>query len=74
MTSHRKSVTIRDEMVDMLLERIATERNPSISMMDLVEQLLAPDEVPVYVWILWDKVKNERFPNLNLMRRLMAFR
>lgn len=43
-------------------------------MMDLVEQLLAPDEVPVYVWILWDKVKNERFPNLNLMRRLMAFR
>ena len=74
MTSHRKSVTIRDEMVDMLLERIAAERNPSVSMMDLVEQLLAPDEVPVYVWILWDKVKNERFPNLNLMRRLMAFR
>lgn len=74
MTSHRKRVSIRGEMVDMLLERIATERNPSVSMMDLVEQLLTPDEVPAYVWILWDKVKNERFPNLNLMRRLMAFR
>ena len=43
-------------------------------MMDVAEQLLTPDDVPVYTWILLDKVKGARFPNLNIIRRLMAFR
>lgn len=74
MASHRNSVNVRREMVDELLERIATERNPSVNMMDLVEQLLTPDDVPVYTRILMDKVKTARYPNVNIIRRLRAFR
>ena len=73
MASHRNSVNVRREMVDELLERIATERNPSVNMMDLVEQLLTPDDVPVYTRILMDKVKTARYPNVNIIRRLRPF-
>jgi hypothetical protein len=29
----------------LLLEKIASDRNPSITMMNIVEELLAPDEL-----------------------------
>jgi hypothetical protein len=60
MASNREEVDVRGEVVDFLIEKIASDRNPSVTMMNLVEALLAPDEVPAYVAILWDKVKTER--------------
>jgi hypothetical protein len=30
---------------NMLVQKIATDRNPSVTMMNLVEELLAPDDV-----------------------------
>ena len=39
----------RGEVVDLLLEQIASDRNPSVTMMNLVEELLAPDDVPAYL-------------------------
>ena len=41
-------------------------------MMNLVEELLAPDDVPAYAAVLMDKVKSERFPSLSMIRRVMA--
>ena len=73
MTSRGRGINVRGEMVDMLLERIARERHPSAAMMDVVEQLLSPDDVPVYAGILFDKVKTERYPSLPMIRRLLAF-
>lgn len=56
----------------MLVQRIASVRNPSVTVMNLVEALLAMDEVPAYVTILWDKAKTERHPSYSMIRRLMA--
>ena len=58
--------------VDLLLEKIASDRNPSVTMMNLVEELLAPDDVPAYVGVLLEKVKTERYPSLAMLRRLSA--
>jgi hypothetical protein len=33
----------------LLLQKIASDRNPSITMMNIVEELLAPDDIPTYV-------------------------
>ena len=54
----------------MLLQKIASDRNPSITMMNIVEELLAPDDIPTYVGVLMDKVKTERYPSLAMIRRL----
>jgi len=73
MASNGEGIDVRGAVVDMLLQKIASDRNPSITHMNLVEELLAPDDVPAYVGILMDKVKTERYPSLAMMGRLLAF-
>jgi hypothetical protein len=64
-------VDVRGEVVDLLIEKIASDRNSSVTMMNLVEELLAPDDVPAYVGVLMDKVKSERFPSLAMIRNVV---
>jgi len=71
MASNGEEVDVRGEVVDLLIEKIASDRNPSVTMMNLVEQLLAPDDVPAYAAVLLDKVQTERFPSISMIRRLM---
>jgi hypothetical protein len=42
------------------------------ALMNLVEELLAPDDVPAYLGVLLDKVQTERYPSLSMIRRLLA--
>jgi hypothetical protein len=72
MASNGKGVDVRGEVVNLLLEKIASDRNPSITMMNMVEELLAPDDVPAYVAVLLDKVKADRYPSYSMLRRLIA--
>ena len=72
MASNGKVVDVRGEVVDLLLEKIASDRNPSVTMMNMVEELLAPDDVPAYVAVLMDKVKADRYPSYSMLRRLLA--
>jgi len=73
MASSGKGIDVRGEVVDLLLEQIASDRNPSVTMMNLVEELLGPDDVPAYVGILWDKVKTGgRYPSYSMLRRILA--
>lgn len=63
---------VRREIVALLLEKVEADRFPSSSMMNAVEQLLGPDEVPAYASILMDKIRADRFPSLDLVARAMA--
>ena len=72
MASNRKDLDIRGELVNLLVEKIASDRNPSITMMNLVEELLAPDDVPAYAEVLLDKVQSDRYPSLSMIHRLIA--
>ena len=71
MASSGRGIDVRGEVVDLLLEKIASDRNPSVTMMNLVEQMLAPDDFPAYAAVLMDKVKTERHPSISMIRRLM---
>jgi hypothetical protein len=73
MATNGKDVDVRGELVNLLVQKIASDRNPSITMMNLVEELLAPDDVPAYVGVLMDKVKSDKYPSLSMIHRLMAF-
>jgi hypothetical protein len=70
--SNGKGIDVRGEVVDLLLEKIASDRNPSVTMMNMVEELLAPDDVAAYVAVLMDKVKTDRYPSYSMLRRLLA--
>jgi len=73
MASNGKGIDVRAEIVNMLVQKIASDRHPSVTMMNLVEELLAPDDVPAHVAVLMDKVTTEKYPSLSMIRRLMGF-
>ena len=72
MASNGKGLDVRGEVVDLLLEKIASDRNPSVTMMNMVEELVTPVDVLAYVGILLDKVKIDRYPSYSMLRRLIA--
>jgi hypothetical protein len=49
MASNGKRVDVRCEVVNLLVENIASDRNPSVTMLNLVKERLAPDDVP-HIW------------------------
>jgi hypothetical protein len=67
----QQDVDVRGEILDLLMLKVAGDRFPSSTMMDMIEQLMGPDDVPVYAGILIDKIKADRYPSVPMMRRLL---
>jgi hypothetical protein len=62
----------RRELLKILLTRVQGERHPSVTMMDLIEQLIGPEERSIYAQVLIDKIREDRHPSLAMMRRVQA--
>jgi hypothetical protein len=60
----------RAATVEALLQKIQEDQYPSTTMLDMIEEMLAPDEMPLYVEALLDRVRSERFPSIPLLNRL----
>ena len=53
-----------------MLDRLRDDTYPSITQMDLIEEMLPPELVPEYLAILTEKVQNARYPSTDLLDRL----
>ncbi|WP_028656093.1 hypothetical protein [Nocardioides sp. J54] len=62
----------RARIVDLLLEKVAEDRFPSIPMMELLEDLLTPDEVPAYAAVLMQKIRETTYPSVSMLSRLAS--
>ena len=62
----------RAELVATLLEKVNNDQYPSTTMLDLIEELLTPEEQPAYVVFLQDRIRSERYPSMPLLKRLTA--
>ena len=63
---------VREILLDALLDKVADDRFPSLSMLDMIESLLRPDEVEIYVRILLRNVRAEKYPSMPMLRRIAA--
>lgn len=70
--AHNDNNSPRRALLDALMDTVREDPFPSSTMLDIVESLLQPDEVPVYAELLLDKVRNERFPSIAMLQRLQA--
>jgi hypothetical protein len=61
----------RSEVLNVLLEKVAADTYPSETMLDLIEQLAQPDEIPAYAAILVDKVRADTYPSISMLKRLV---
>lgn len=62
---------VRTEMLRMLMGKVAEDAYPSATMLDMIESLLRPDEVPAYAELLMQKIRRDRFPSIPLMNRIL---
>ena len=65
---------VRVELVKLLIKKVADDTYPSATMMNMIEQLIGPDEVPAYTAVLMDKIQADDYPSIPLMKRVMALR
>ena len=60
----------RKELVKVMIAKVAGDTHPSITMMNMIEAMLEPDEVPAYVDMLLDRLRRDHFPSIPMMRRI----
>jgi hypothetical protein len=63
----------RQALLDELLGKVEDDLYPSITMLDVIEQLLTPDDVDRYARILMAKIEDETYPSYELINRVKQF-
>jgi hypothetical protein len=67
----RRQLTVREQVLDLLLEKVETDRYPSSAMLDDIERLLTPWRREDYAEVLLDKIRQDRYPSRAMIERLV---
>ncbi len=67
----RRRLTVREQVLDLLLEKVGTDRYPSSAMLDDIERLLTPWRREDYAEVLLDKIRQDRYPSRAMLERLV---
>lgn len=63
----------RRSLLEALLDKVEDDPYPSVTMLDFIESLLEPHEIPDYLEQLLDRVRADRFPSIDMIRRIEKF-
>ena len=63
---------VRVELLRQLMQKVHEDPYPSSTMLDQIEELLTPNEVPAYARVLLAKVEDENFPSVSMIQRIAA--
>jgi hypothetical protein len=67
----RRRLTVREQVLDLLLEKVEQDRYPSSAMLDDIERLLTPWRRQDYADVLMDKIRADRYPSRHLIERVL---
>ena len=62
----------RQELMQVLLDKVAADMYPSVTMLDMIEDMLTPDDVEAYAEVLLEKIRDDNYPSINLMSRVQG--
>jgi uncharacterized protein (UPF0147 family) len=60
----------RAELVQALLQQVEEDQYPSVTMLDMLEELMTDEEIPAYAQALLTRVRSDRFPSIPMLQRL----
>jgi hypothetical protein len=66
----RERYDLRAEMVDALMEKVENDTYPSSTMLDWIEELLTPEELPRYAESLLNRIRSDTYPSIPMIARL----
>jgi hypothetical protein len=67
----RRRLTVREQVLDLLLEKVENDRYPSSAMLDDIERLLTPWRREDYADVLLAKIRTDRYPSRAMIERLL---
>ena len=63
---------LQERYAEVLLERIRSDRHPSITHMDMFESIAPPKQLVEYILYLLELIENEQNPSISTMRRVQG--
>lgn len=63
---------VRAQLLELLLDKVEQDDYPSSTMLDLIERLATPEDLPEYAEVLMAKIEGETYPSNSVIRRLVA--
>ena len=66
----RQGYDLRAEMLETLMEKVESDRFPSTTMLDWIEELLTPEELPIYAEALLRRIREDTYPSIPMIARL----
>ena len=67
----QRGYDLRSEILQELWRRVEADTYPSATLMDRIERLLLPGEVPDYAELLMQKIRPELYPSIVLINRVV---
>ena len=68
--AERQQFDLRAEIVDALMEKVDTDPYPSNTMLNMIEDLITPEELPRYAESLLRRIQSDNFPSIPMIARL----
>ena len=63
---------LHQQILEVLLEKDEQDPFPSVTMLNMIEEILEPQDVPRYAALLLDKIRGDEFPSLDMLKRAQA--
>jgi hypothetical protein len=70
MASNDVRAQLHDQVYGALIDIIRRDQYPSATMMNMVEQGMEGHELQAYIEALLEKIENDRFPSIDLLKRV----
>jgi hypothetical protein len=63
---------LHKQILDVLLAKVEQDPFPSVTMLNMIEEMLEPEDVPRYAALLLDKIRADDFPSLDMLKRAQS--
>ena len=67
----KRILTVREQVLDLLLEKVESDRYPSSAMLDDIERILTPWRREDYADVLLEKIRRDKYPSRAMIERLL---
>ena len=63
---------LQEQYGELLLDRIRADRYPSVTYMDMLEEIASPRVMVAYTLHLFERIESETHPSLPMMKRVQG--
>jgi hypothetical protein len=64
-------LSVREQVLDLLLEKVESDRYPSSAMLDDIERILTPWRREDYADVLLEKIRRDKYPSRAMIERVL---